>query len=361
MRAVGRLLIPLAALVVLAGAILEVRRVLLPFVLAATTAYLVHPIIRFFEVRGLRYRPTVITVYAIFLALYFGGIYLLGVLVTQEASHVATDIPIYVQRIRTALTLDHRLENRFPMLTNAKVDAWVHEHSERPPELGLAELMTVTPALAGHLLPFIELSLLVPFLTLFFMLDGPSLKDALLRVIPSSSVETVLHMLVQMDNSLGNYVRGMILQSVCMGIAAGICYGAMGLHYYVQIALWVALTSTIPLVGPISAAVAGGVVALFQWGTLGGLLKVLAVYMGIRLWDDWFLQPVIIRRAVHLHPALTVFSLMAGTEVAGVWGLFFPVPVVCIIKVVGGVIWEWYRSEYGLPVPTVKSLNVPLL
>jgi len=90
-------------------------------------------------------------------------------------------------------------------------------------------------------------------------------------------------------------------------------------------------------------------VALFQWGTLGGLAKVLVVYLAIRLLDDWFVGPFIVRRAVHIHPVVTVFSMMAGATLAGFWGLLFAIPAVSILKVLGEVIWEWYRSEFALP------------
>jgi putative permease len=119
----------------------------------------------------------------------------------------------------------------------------------------------------------------------------------------------------------------------------------------------------VPLVGAVSAAIAGALVALLQWGTLSGLVKVLVIATGIRLIDDWFLHPMILRKAVHIHPALTVFSLMAGGTLFGFWGLLFAVPVVCFVKVLLGVLWEWYRSEYGLQTrnPAAEVSHIPLI
>jgi len=133
-----------------------------------------------------------------------------------------------------------------------------------------------------------------------------------------------------------------------MGGLAGAGFWLMGLMYAGRIALWVALTSVIPFVGPTSAAVAGAVVALFQWGSLAGILKVLAVYLVIRLADDWFFHPYVMRKAVHLHPVVTVFSLMAGALLFGFWGLIFAIPVVCVAKVLLQVTWHYYRVAYGI-------------
>lgn len=363
MRSAARALVPLLMLAVVVGILFQVHHILLPFVLAATIAYLFHPLIQFFEVRGLKHQPVALTLYVVLVALYFGGIYLTVSLAAKEAGRVASDMPTYVQRMQAALKADTNIQKRFPMLGNINMNDWLNERFKKSTQTGATQLMTLTPVLAGHVFPFFELMLLVPFLTLFFMLDGPRVKDALFTLVPAHSVETVLHLVGQIDNSLGNYVRGMILQSLFMGVAAGIGFSLIGLHHSLQIALWVAVTSTVPLVGPFSAALAGVVVSLFQWGTIGGLVKVLIVFLGIRLMDDWFVHPFIVRRAVHIHPVLTVFSMMAGATLAGFWGLIFAIPVVSMMKVLAEVIWEWYRSEFGLPSLQAdpETQHVPLL
>jgi predicted PurR-regulated permease PerM len=148
-----------------------------------------------------------------------------------------------------------------------------------------------------------------------------------------------------------------------MGMLAGIGFSCIGLHYTVPIALLVAATSMIPLVGPIAAGTAGCLVAFMQWGTFSGLMKVILITGGIRFIDDWFLQPLILRRAVHVHPAITLFALMAGGALCGFWGLLFAVPVVCMVKVLLEVIWQWYRSEYDLQAfdPAPEITHIPLI
>ena len=76
MSSPARYLVPLLMLVVLVGILFQVYHILLPFVLAATIAYLLHPLIRFFEVRGLRHQPVALTLYMVLMALYFSGTYL---------------------------------------------------------------------------------------------------------------------------------------------------------------------------------------------------------------------------------------------------------------------------------------------
>ena len=68
------------------------------------------------------------------------------------------------------------------------------------------------------------MSLLVPFLVFFFMLDGPEFLDQLLDFVPARYVEMTLNIFVEINYSLGNYLRGIMLQACFMGFLAGIGY-----------------------------------------------------------------------------------------------------------------------------------------
>lgn len=351
----GRYIVPLLLLALGCYFLFAVHHVLLPFILAAALAYLLHPIVKILEVRGLRHRAAAGIVFLSFMALCIGVFGVTVSMASDQISRVASDMPTLVKRLQEFIQAGH-WHHKIPALekfmeTGGLSHGW------------LATLWSNTPTVALKVLPIFELTFLVPFLAFLFMMDGITLRDALLEVVPARYVEMCLSVLVEIDNSLGAYMRGMLLQAAFLGIFTGLGFSVIGLNYAVPIGLWVAATSMIPLIGAISAAIVGAAVALIQWGTLSGLVKVLVIATVIRLIDDWFLHPMILRRAVHMHPAVTVFSLMAGASLAGFWGLLFAVPVVCMIKVLLEVLWEWYRSEYGLqrlnPVPEVS--HIPLI
>ena len=66
MNSPSRTLVPLAALALVGYILFQVHHILLPFVLAATISYLLHPLIRLFEVRGLKHRPVALTLIDLF-------------------------------------------------------------------------------------------------------------------------------------------------------------------------------------------------------------------------------------------------------------------------------------------------------
>lgn len=243
-------------------------------------------------------------------------------------------------------------------MNHALVD-YVAEHGRAWPQ----DILSRMPSFALGILPGVEIAFLVPFIGFFFIQEGPRMRDYLLRCVPSRYVEMVLGLLVEIDNSLGKYVRGILLEALLVGCLALAGFWSIDLDYALQIAIVVGLGNVIPYVGPILGAVLGGGVALFQWGSMIGVIKVLAVCGMVRLIEDWFIQTTVMRRAVHLHPVIIVFSLMSGTKLFGFWGLLFAVPIASMTKVLLDVLWPWYRSQYGLRnPPAMPEINrVPLI
>jgi predicted PurR-regulated permease PerM len=356
----GRVLFPLALFAGGVYLLVLLKSILLPFILAATLAYVLNPLIVLFEVRGVRRERAVLLVYAVLLFSCVSMTYLAISAVLQSASLAAVELPLYMHRAKEFLA--H--VGNYAWVERLGLSQWVQSHViQEGPAWALRFVEAMPSLMKEHLLPLIEMAFLVPFLTYFFMMDGTRFLGGLVNLVPARYVEMFLNVFVEINHAMGNYLRGLLLQAFFMGLFTGVCYGYIGLRYTVYIALWAAVSSMIPFLGPISAAVAGGLIALFQWGTMEGLVKVLAVFIVIRFLEDWFLQPVIMRRAVHMHPVMTIFSLLAGAYLAGLWGLIFAVPAVCMLKVVLDVSWQWYRTEYGprtAPVPP-EAVQIPVV
>jgi len=369
----GRFALPLFFASASAYFLYRVHEILLPFVLAAVLAYLFNPLVRFFEVRGLRRRPVVLILYVSLMTILSLSSYKIAWVAALEAEEAAHNMPLYVQKgstalanIRSSLNTDTAPKGSRPFQALARRVAisadffdFVAEHGKSWPQ----DVLTRMPSFALGILPVLEIAFLVPFIGFFLIQEGPKFRDHVLGWVPSRYVEMALGLMVEIDNSLGKYMRGVSLEALCVGCIALAGFWAIRLDYALQIAMVVGLANIIPYVGPVMGILLGGGVALFQWGTLAGLVKVLAVCIGVRFIEDWFIQPTVMRSAVHLHPVLIVFALMAGAKLFGFWGLLFGVPVACMVKVLLEVLWPWYRSQYGLagPTPLPEINRIPLI
>jgi len=367
----GRTLIPLFLVAGALFLIIQVKGIMLPFVLAATVAYLLCPLVRFFEVRGFRRAPIVVLVYGGLLTTFVLAGYLVAPRVAAEAESAAQEMPMYVQRGTEAFdTLRQRsaaisredspwmqLAGR-TVLNPAALD-WIAKHGSTWPD----QILIRMPSFATGIIPLLSVVVLVPFIAFFFMLEGPKLRDYVLKLVPGRHVEMSLNILVEVDNSLGKYIRGILLEACCVGFLAFVGFWIIDLNYAMQVAIIVGLANIMPYVGPIVGGLVGTGIAIFEWGTLTGVLLVWLVCASVRFIEDWLIQPLVLRHAVHLHPVLIIFALMAGAELFGFWGLLFAVPVACAVQVLVKVIWQWYVSEYRWHAETIPSeaLRIPLI
>jgi predicted PurR-regulated permease PerM len=341
------IVLPLALLAAAIYLVALVRSIVLPFVLAAALAYLLNPLVDFFRVRGFRRPPVVLGVFLTF----FSGVSVVTYLAVsaggQEAVRAAINMPSYVQKGQNFITQESKNWQKSSGLPKVlKVDAFLEEVAEKGRSWP-AKILENMPKFAFQAIPFFEFAFLVPFVAFFIMLEGPRWIEQFFSLIPSAYVEMSLNILVEFDNSLGNYLRGLFIEASLVSVLAWVGFAAIGLDYSMQIAILVGLTNVIPFVGPVVGGVVGGMVALFQWGGIFGVLKVFAVCALIRFSEDWFINPLVLKRAVDLHPVLVVFSLMAGAELWGFWGMLFAIPVMCLIKVFLQVLWQWYHLQRG--------------
>ena len=321
----------------------RVTNVLIPFVLGFALAYIVDPVIVLFEARGIRRG---VAVAALFLAAA-GLVALLASTLVQMASSelslLHAQAPEYLaQGKHFYAVLQKRIASRLPL----------------PPGLArnwdatvFSPLMEQAANLPGYLLglfPLLSLLFLVPFVSFFLLLDGHRFIAGAIQACPSRYVEQALHLISQIDASLGNYLRGLITIALAITVASFIGLWAMGLNQALAIAVLSGVSSFVPYLGAIMGAVVGGAAAVLQFKTAKAGLEVVGLFVAIRLADETLLQPIIAKHSVHLHPLVFLLSLLIGGELFGFIGLVFAIPAACVLKALGGVVWAWYSSEMGL-------------
>jgi predicted PurR-regulated permease PerM len=151
--------------------------------------------------------------------------------------------------------------------------------------------------------------------------------------------------------ALSGYVRGTAAIAVidATGIAIGLLI--LGVPLVLPLAVLVFLGAFIPVIGALLAGLIAVLVALADGGITSALL-VLALLLVVQQVEGNVLQPVIMRRAVSLHPVVVVIALAAGASVAGIVGAFLSVPVAAVLAAVGNELRV--RAE-ARPAPTVSA------
>src|SRR5439155_22901166 len=130
----------------------------------------------------------------------------------------------------------------------------------------------------------------VPFITFFLLIDAKHSINGMIQACPSRYVEQILYLISEIDSSLGNYLRGILIEAVAVTVAAFIGLLALDINHSFAIAILTGLSSFVPYLDAAIGATVGRVAALIQFGTMASVLKVLILFAGIRFTDDWLVQ-----------------------------------------------------------------------
>ncbi|MFB6274124.1 MAG: AI-2E family transporter [Salinibacter sp.] len=174
----------------------------------------------------------------------------------------------------------------------------------------------------------------IPFLAVFLLRDGPQIKRGLIRLVPNRYFEFSLEALHKIDLRLGGYLRGIVVQnSIVSGLAIGTLW-VLNVPGFLLLGLLVGLTNFVPYIGPL---IGGSVVVLVQLASTGsthlaGL--VLLALLGIQLLDEALIVPVVCGQAVDLHPLEVLLALWVAAQFFGLLGVVVAIPVASGAKVI---------------------------
>ena len=173
--------------------------------------------------------------------------------------------------------------------------------------------------------------LLVVFTLIFFLHGGLGIWQFLLGVVPSR-VRTRVDVAGRRGlAALVSYVRATAVVATVDAVAIGIALTVLGIPLAVPLAALVFLGAFIPIIG---AVVAGGVavlIALVAQGPVSALI-VLGVVIAVMQLESHVLQPVLLGRAVKLHPLAVVLSIATGLLVGGIAGALLAVPLLAVLN-----------------------------
>lgn len=332
----------------------QAHEALTPFLLAAAFAYVLNPIVSYFESRGLRRAQFVVLGYLAAAGLGVVAYAGLKPMIQSEAELFQTRAPAYLSRIqKMAYAQQAQLTKSLPLPPK------IAEHALESALGGTMDVLQNLPSHVLALLPFFVHALLVPFIGFFFLLDGPHGVEGGIQLCPSRYVEQAIHLLSEIDMALGNYLRGLTIVVTVIFIVSFLGLAALGIDNALIIAAIAGISSVVPYLGLAMGILVGGAMAVYQFGTLWAFAKVAALFVAIRLVEETLIQPIIARHSLHMHAMTNLFALIVGGAMFGFLGLVFAVPAAGIIKALVSVSWSWYSSERGFVPVAAEGAGIP--
>ena len=175
----------------------------------------------------------------------------------------------------------------------------------------------------GHFFAGLAIALIATF---FFLASGDRIWASVLTVVPRHYQAATDRASASGWVSLVAYMRAQVL--VALVDAAGILVGALALGLPMAWALFALtfVTAFIPVVGAVLAGTVACALALVTYGPVSALIM-LAITIAVMGAEGHFLQPILLGRAVQLHPLAVLLGLAVGATLAGIVGALLVIPV----------------------------------
>jgi predicted PurR-regulated permease PerM len=205
----------------------------------------------------------------------------------------------------------------------AQGERWINENTKALTSGAVSTAATVAELLTG--------TLLVLFATFFFLRDGGKIWRFLVRLLPVAARWRVDDAGRASWATLVAYVRATVLVAFIDAVGIGVFLVIFDIPFAFPLAALVFLGAFIPIVGATLSGTVAVLVALVDSGWVTALI-ILGVVIGVQQVEGHILQPLIMGRAVAIHPLAVIVAIAAGVVLAGIVGALVAVPLVAVLN-----------------------------
>ncbi|QDG53859.1 AI-2E family transporter [Persicimonas caeni] len=327
---------------------------LFPLLASLVLAYLLHPWIDTIEARGLSRRLSIVVVLAAaFLTLGIVAVFLLPPLIRQLGDVIA-DIPKLITTIQEEWIpwLERRLRTELPTTVREGLESAGQRAGTSLPEVAQrAGSWTVGAVFKTGQVLFAAFNLLlIPLFSYYFLRKFDQASHAIAGWLPVRRREYTLGLLSRMDSAVGSWFRGQVQVASLMGVLYGVglvvafAIADIDPKLGIAIGIIVAVLNIIPYFGMIVASLITTLVVLLNWPGWGGVLAVVIVFLINQFLEGYVVGPKILGDSVDLNPIAVIILLLAGAELAGIWGMLLIVPLAGAIRIVWPDLMAIYRE-----------------
>ncbi len=256
--------------------------------------------------------------------------------VFDQAQHALADVP------RHGASTDQGLLHSVREEALTALESKLSEISE--PDTALSTLVGTLAALAGVAFTLAAAA--------YWVIERDRLVNVVLAVVPHEKRAIVRDTWLLIDLKLGAVIRTKLLLVLMTGSILSFAFWVIGLPYFLLVGVFAGIVEILPVIGPLIAglvAVAAGLTVSWQLG----LAAAIVVY-GLRILQDYVINPRLFGRAVHLPPLAVLLAVSAVALLLGPWWVPLAIPLTAVVSTLLDVL-VWKNDPAEEVVPTVLA------
>ncbi|NUS36912.1 MAG: AI-2E family transporter [Pseudarthrobacter sp.] len=314
----------------------HVTLLLIPVMVAALLAGLLSPVTAWLKRRGLPPGLSVAVTVLGFIGVIAGALALVGRQLVVGFGELWSQALEGVRQVQDWLSAG-------PLhLTAAQIDQYVKEASDALQNNSSSILSGALSfgSTAGH---FAAGMLLALFILIFFLLEGDRIWAFLVRLLPRRARVATFGAGRKGWASMVSYARIQMFVAAVDAIGIGVGAAIIGVPLALPLGVLVFLGSFIPVVGALVTGVVAVLLALVANGPVNALIM-LGIVLLVQQLEGHILQPLVMGKAVSLHPVAVILTVAAGSYLAGIPGALFSVPILAVansaVRYIAARTWE---------------------
>ena len=302
----------------------QLRVIVVPVFIAVILTALLLPAVDRLDRRGMPRGAAVALV-------LLGGLGLFGGILTFVVSQFISGLPGLVTEVTRSIdNATNWLIDGPAHLSREQIDkagdtavAALRDNQEKLTSGALSTAATLTEIVTGALLTL--------FTLIFLLSGGRGIYAYLTKIVPAGSRDRVRAAGRAGFGSLIGYVRATFLVALVDAVGIGSGLAILGIPLALPLASLVFLGAFVPLIGAVLTGFVAVVVALLAKGFIYALIT-LGLIVAVQQVESHVLQPLLMGRAVSIHPLAIVLAITTGAVLAGIIGALLSVPLLAFLN-----------------------------
>jgi predicted PurR-regulated permease PerM len=324
------------AIIFLIAIFIGIRIILVPLLCSLALAYLLAPVVNWFERRGWSRISSVLlgmtaaTVILVLILIFIvPGVWAQLMKTYELAKLMVSD----TNRLQEELEKIKRLSPQFYDFVQPKFYEFMKTiQPDRFLDFAFSWLQSGLFRLVNLTTSLVDL-MLIPFLVYYFLADYGAMRARVERLIPPRYRMITSDLIGQVSNVLSSYVRSQLLIGLIMGLLYSLGFAILKVPLPITIGMLAGVLNFIPYLGTLIGIVLSLLFLVLDNAGIGRLLGVLVVFVIVQSVEGYYLTPKLIGSRLHIHPLWVLTGLLIGGNLFGLVGIILAVPVIAIAKV----------------------------
>jgi predicted PurR-regulated permease PerM len=260
--------------------------------------------------------------------------------IEDQARELAETFPVLLENAQNLVV---RLQSSLGLETSFRLDPQNVLDSARNFLSG--GTLTTVANLGASVANVLSFTVVIVIATVYAVAQPAPLINGFVALFPAGQRQRVREILREMYETVQRWFLGQLASMAIIGVLSTVALSLIGVPFALLLGIFSGLISFIPFVGPLISVIPPVLLALI--GDPIDALWVVLAYAGIQTIESYLIQPLVMSRAVSLHPAVVMFALLVMGTLFGFVGVLLAVPLAAALQVLLQKLWIERMDQMG--------------